>query len=225
MPRGGHNWKGSGIVEGTRAIDVMSLERGGYLAGPRLGSLQWASRDCSTASVLMTGGRNEIRLDYRVRSPGEDWQPVSQRIPVYWTSCRFGGQRPWLVCAVSTNGTYCGRRVAKLYGVGRLFACRHCYRLGYAVQRGRPIDRAHHRLARLHSKLAADYAGPDMPTPPKPKWMRWKTYWRIDQQIDAGRERLDVLFAAGAQRILTRLERAEHRSRRRRWTQDLRRLK
>jgi hypothetical protein len=59
----------------------------------------------------------------------------------------------------------------------------------------------------------------------KPKGMRWKTYWRIDQQIDAGRERLDVVFAAGAQRILTRLERAEHRSRRRRWTQDLRRLR
>ena len=34
---------------------------------------------------------------------------------------------------------------------GRLFACRHCYRLGYAIQRdGGPMDRAHHRL---HRKL------------------------------------------------------------------------
>ena len=30
---------------------------------------------------------------------------------------------------------YCGRRVAKLYCAGRLFACRNRYRLGYAIQR------------------------------------------------------------------------------------------
>ena len=101
----------------------------------------------------------------------------------------------------------------------------HCYRLGYAVRRGGQLDRAHHRLARLHLRLGADYAGPDMPIPPKPKWMRWKTYGRIHQQIDAGREQLDVVFAAGAQRILARLERSEHRSKRPRWTQDLRWLR
>ena len=48
----------------------------------------------------------------------------------------------------------------KLYGGGRLFACRHCYRLGYAVQRGGPMDRAHHNLGRLHRKLRANYDGP-----------------------------------------------------------------
>ncbi len=41
------------------------------------------------------------------------------------------------------------------------------------------MERAHHRLARLHRKLGADYDGPDMSPPPKPKWMRWKTYSRI----------------------------------------------
>jgi hypothetical protein len=34
-----------------------------------------------------------------------------------------------------------------------------------------------------------------------------------------------MVFTTGAQRILTRLERAEHRSRRQRWTRDLRRLR
>lgn len=225
MPRGGHNSRGGGTVDRTPALDVMGLERVGYLAGPRLGSLQWASRDGPTASVLVTGGRDAVRLNYKVRSSAEDWQPVSQRIPIQWTPCRFGGERPWFICDVSSNGVYCGRRVAKLYGGGRYFACRHCYHLGYAVQRGGPMDRAHHHLARLHSKLGADYAGPEMPTSPKPKWMRWKTYWRIDRQIAAGREHLDVVFMTGAQRILTQLERSEPRSRRRRWTRDLRRLK
>jgi hypothetical protein len=225
MPRGGHNRKGNGIVEGTRAIDVMSLERGGYLAGSRLGSLQWASRDSSTASVLLTGGRGAVRLDYRVRSRGEDWQPVSQVIPVHWTPCRFGGERPWFICDVSSNGVYCGRRVAKLYGGGRLFACRRCYRLGYAVQRGGPADRAHHHLACLHRKLGAAYADPSAPTPPKPKWMRWRTFSRITQRIEAANEQLDAIFMAGAERILARAERVKYRSRRRRWTRGLRRLR
>jgi hypothetical protein len=204
----------------------MRLERCGYLAGkPQPGSLQWTSRDGSTASVLVVGGRETVRLNYKVRPPGEDWQVVSQRIPIQWTPCRFGGERPWFICDVSSNGVYCGRRVAKLYGGGRLFACRHCYRLGYDVQRGGPLDRSHHHLARLHRKLGSDYGGPDMATPPKPKWMRWKTYSCIIQQIEAGQEQLDVVFMTGARRILARTERAKHHGRRRRWMRGLRRMK
>ena len=168
---------------------------------------------------------NAIILDYRIRSNGEDWQSVSQRVPIRWTSCRFGGERPWFVCDVHANGVYCGRRVAKLYGGGRLFACRYCYRLGYAIQRGGPMDRAHHNLGRLHRKLRADYDGPDMPPPPKPKWMRWKTYSRIARQIEAGQERLDVVFTIGAQRLLGRLEKSQQPRRSRRWTQCVRRLR
>src|SRR6185437_2205252 len=48
---------------------------------------------------------------------------------------------PWFVCSVAANGAYCGREVTKLYGAGRLFACRHCYRLGYASQQ----ESAHQR--------------------------------------------------------------------------------
>jgi hypothetical protein len=195
----------------------MKLARAGYLVGPQLGNWQWSYRDGSIASVLVTGGRDIVTLDYRVLR-GEDWDSVNQRIPIRWTPCRFGGERPWFVCNVMANGVDCGRHVARLYSGGRLFACRHCYRLGYAVQRGGSMDRVHHRLARLHRKLAAGYAGPDMSTPPKPKWMRWKTYSRITQQIEAGKEQLDAAFMTGAQRIFTRLERAVHRSRRRRWT-------
>jgi hypothetical protein len=111
---------------------------------------------------------------------------------------------------------YCGRQVAKLYGAGRLFACRHCYRLGYAVQRGGPMDRAHHRLARLHRKLGSDYEGPAALPPAKPKWMRSRTYSRIAGQIEAGEKHLDLVWLSGAQRLLARIERSERRRRVRR---------
>jgi hypothetical protein len=211
MSRGGHNWKGSGTVEGARCLDVMKLARAGYLASSRIGSWQWAYRGDTTATIGITSGRDEITLDYRVRSGGDDWESIKQRVAIHGTPCRFGGERPWFLCNVWAGGVYCGRRVAKLYGVGRLFACRHCYRLGYAVQRGGPMDRAHHRLACLHRKLDADYHGPDGIPPPKPKWMRWQTYSRIAADIEASEEHLDQVFTIGAQRILARIDRSKHR--------------
>jgi hypothetical protein len=211
MSRGGHNWKGSRTVEGSRSLSVMKLARAGYLSGSWLGSWQWTYGDATTASIVIAGARDAITLDYRIRSGGEDWQSVHQRVPIRWTPCRFGGERPWFVCAVHADGVYCGRQVAKLYGAGRLFACRHCYRLGYAIQRDGPMDRAHHRLRRLHRKLGADYDGPDGMPPRRPKWMRFRTYDRVVQQIEAGEEHLDHVFMVGAQRIFARIDKLERR--------------
>ncbi len=211
MARGGHNWKGRGTVEGARPLDVIKVARAGYLSGLRVGGWQWTRQDRTTAFIGITGGRQAITLDYRIKSGGEDWQPVHQRVPIRWTSCRFGGERPWFVCDVFANGAHCGRQVAKLYGAGRLFACRNCYGLGYAVQRGGVMDRAHHRLARLQWRLGADYDGPDGPPPPRPKWMRQCTYQRVVQQIENGEDHLNAVFVAGAQRLLGRLERSEQR--------------
>jgi hypothetical protein len=216
MSRGGHNRKGGGTVESTRSLDVMRLSRAGFLSGWRRANWQWTYNDGTRAWIGIEDGRDEITLRYRFRSYGHEWKSVEQRVPIRWTPCRFGGERPWFICDARTNGIYCGRKVAKLYGGGRLFGCRHCYRLGYAVQRGGPMDNAHHHLARLHRKLSADYDGPEMPLPRKPKWMRWKTYSRVAREIEEGQERLDMAFIVGAQHILARLERSDRHPRRRR---------
>ena len=123
MSRGGYNWKGGGTVDGTRSLDVMKLAHAGYLGGSKMGTWQWSYNDGSVASVLISGGRDTITLDYRFISSREDVQPVKQRIPIQWTPCRFGGERAWFICDVMTSGIHCGRRVAKLYNGGRLFAC------------------------------------------------------------------------------------------------------
>jgi hypothetical protein len=213
MSRGGHNWKGGDTVEGTRSLSVMRLAREGVLGSSRLHSWGWTYGDGSSASIGIRGGRDRITLEYRIRSGQEDWQTVAQPIPISWECCRFGGERPWFVCAVSANGKYCGRRVAKLYGAGRLFACRQCYRLGYRIQRENPMERAHLRLARLHRKLNAEYEGPDWPLPRKPKWMRQGTYARISRQIEDRQEHLEAVFETGLQRIVSRLEKAEAKRR------------
>src|SRR5690242_14686203 len=115
MARGGHNWKGSGTVEGTRSLHVMRLARTGIFASTELARWQWTYRDGTCATIEIGGGRGHIVLRYRYKSYARDWETVEQRVPIRWTRCRFGGQRPWFICAVRTNGTYCGRNVAKLY--------------------------------------------------------------------------------------------------------------
>jgi len=211
MSRGGHKWKGSGMIEGTRSLDAMKLARAGYLCGSGSGGWQWSYQDGSTASIGISRGRDAINLKYRFQSNGGEWQSVEQCVPIRWTPCRFGGERPWFICGVHCNGVYCGRQVTKIYGGGKLFACRHCYRLGYQVQRGGPMEQAHHRLRRLHQRLGANYDGPDGLPPPRPKWMRWRTYEQIVRQIQDGEDHLDVVFMAGAQGILARIERSEQR--------------
>ncbi|PLS86916.1 MAG: hypothetical protein CYG60_04715 [Actinobacteria bacterium] len=52
-------------------------------------------------------------------------------IPLSWTRCNFGGQRPWFSCP----GSGCGRRVAILYGPTLPLLCRVCRGLAYASQR------------------------------------------------------------------------------------------
>jgi hypothetical protein len=47
-------------------------------------------------------------------------KPFFQRVPVTWTPCHLGGQRPWFLCeGVQRRG--CGRRTAILYAGGGWF--------------------------------------------------------------------------------------------------------
>ena len=125
---------GKNTVEGCRSIDVLEWHRRGYLQTPLWFSWTWTRDGERVASINVENQRRSVTLKYRSRSYGEDWSDVEQRVAIEWTPCRFGGERPWFMCSVAANGVYCGRRATKLYGAGRLFACRHCYRLAYASQ-------------------------------------------------------------------------------------------
>ena len=47
-----------------------------------------------------------------------------------------------------------------------------------------PVDRAHRAQARIKARLIGDH-DPDLwELPPKPKWMRWTTYSRLEEKYD-----------------------------------------
>jgi hypothetical protein len=113
-----------------------------------------------------------------------------------------GGLRPWFRCAVHSNGRYCGRRVAKLYAAGELFACRHCYGLAYESQQ----EPMHQRGLGKAQKIRMQMGGSQNmfePFPDKPKGMHWLTYDRLRSACDVAETRSTM----GMMRFVDRLQR------------------
>ena len=179
---------GRTTVESCRSIDVLYWNRLGYLESPRRFSWAWTSNGEQVASIHVETHHDFVTLTYRSRSNGDDWTDVEQRIAVAWTPCRFGGERPWFVCSVASNGVYCGRRATKLYGADRLFACRHCYQLAFASQQESAHQRGLWKSQKIRMRLGGS-ANMFDEFPSKPKGMHWRTYDRLQSLHDAAEER------------------------------------
>ena len=124
-------------------------------------------------------------------------EKVQEPVSLEWSACNFGGERPWFVCP----GAGCGRRMAKLYGPGKYFLCRHCYDLVYESQRENRTYRALHKAQAIRERLGGS-ANMTMPFPEKPKGMHWRTYERLWwEHHEAEMEQL-----AGMREWLDRLE-------------------
>src|SRR5436190_9275364 len=98
-----HSGNGKNTVEGCRSIDVLEWHRLGHLQLPGCFSCAWASDSECVASIDVQAQRHFVALKYRSRSCNHNWSDPVQRIPIAWTTCRFGGERPWFVCPVRSQ--------------------------------------------------------------------------------------------------------------------------
>ncbi|MGI5818391.1 MAG: hypothetical protein ACOX9R_09875 [Armatimonadota bacterium] len=181
--RGSGSWYRSRSYEttaGLRQLDVRQLDREGALRTGR--ETRWEWRDArtgeQTAWILITGGRDAITLDYKIRRQGEEWQEVAEHVPLERTPCNYGGSRPWFRCPGVVNGVPCERRVAILYGAGRYFLCRHCYDLRYETQYMHEADRLRAKAQAIHERLGGD-GNLVWGFPPRPRGMHRRTYERL----------------------------------------------
>lgn len=176
------------------SIDVRYLHRRDLLKPGRCFSLRWsrAGRETGSIRVMVAGdGRpasargERVVLLYRHRLPGGEWEDVTEPVPLGWTPCNFGGERPWFLCPGIRPGSSagCGRRVAVLYGPGKYFLCRHCYGLSYKSQRENKVFRALHKAQAVRERLGGS-ASMLEPFPEKPKGMHWRTYERLREEHD-----------------------------------------
>lgn len=124
-----------------------------------------------------------------------------QRYNVHLTRTpqRFGGFRWWFQCP------YSGKRAVKLFLPlgGYRFWCREAYRLGYASQREDAKGRAQLQAERIYRRLGGNGHWMDDP-PPKPKWMRWRTYDRQVARLEQNCARFDNAWSAGIGKLMSR---------------------
>ena len=64
-------------------------------------------------------------------------------------------------------------------------------RVAYASQFADPDNRAHIGQAKIKSRLIADLDLDEWDLPPRPKWMRWRTYNQYVKRYDAYEEILN----------------------------------
>src|SRR5689334_3558093 len=92
-------------------IDVRALHRKGYLRPGSQFAVQ-SSRGQEVGIIAGSAERDSLVL-LGVAEPGGEVHP-GQIIKVAWTSCHYGGMRPWFMCP-SQN---CALRAAILYDTG-----------------------------------------------------------------------------------------------------------
>ena len=126
-----------GNVEDFQAFDVHVLHRVGALQ-EALVTFPWVSFRWPGLVHLRA---NKWRVDIEFR------HGATQRIPVVWTSCHFGGWRPWFMCG------RCSQRVGKLYSTGVALHCRRCLSLWYSSQRRGAKSRRYLRALKLRLRL------------------------------------------------------------------------
>src|SRR5580704_17647935 len=143
-------------------MDVNKLHREGSLQPGWVGGLQWTCDGEEFAAINLRADAAGLHLTYRVRGGGE-WEDLAETVRIVRLPCRFGGARPYFICPGVVNGISCIRRVAKLYGPGPYFVCRHCCRLAHASQSEAAWDRELRRAEEIRQRLGA--AIPTQPLP------------------------------------------------------------
>ncbi|MBS1169616.1 MAG: hypothetical protein H6R01_534 [Burkholderiaceae bacterium] len=159
-------------------LDVRWLQRSGLLELGKDSTLTWRRNGEPTGNINIISEGHHLRLIYKHRRPGREWQDEDYSIRLEWTPCHFGGLRAWFICPA--NG--CGKRIAILYG-GAIFLCRHCHRLAYSCQRERGYDRLARKADKIRDRLGWE-AGILNGRGTKPKGMHRRTYLRLRWQHD-----------------------------------------
>ncbi len=114
---------------------------------------------------------------------------LDQRIDLVTQSRHFGGRQWYFECPVTHR--HCS--VLWLPPGATRFCSRQTWRrqVAYASQFADPDNRAHLGKAKIKSRLIADLDPDEWALPPKPKWMRWRTYNKHVERFDAYEAILD----------------------------------
>jgi hypothetical protein len=171
------------------SLHLNKLRRGGLVqsAGTiRTGRIFW--RDHSgeeIANAIITAGTGQYRGSLRIQLGSLDqWVELETQIR------HFGGRQWYFVCPVTHR--HCS--VLWMPPGGSRFCSRHAWKgqVAYASQFESPADRAHRGKAAIKARLIGECDPDEWELPPKPRWMRWRTYAKHVEKFNHYEELLDL---------------------------------
>ena len=157
------------ISEHCQRIDIRQWRKRGYLVGTWHFIWRWNVGGEPAGSTGVIVGDHQVTLRYTVHRDTDE--SVVQHIDRRAVPCGFGGWRHYFACP------RCSRSVELLYLASGRFHCRHCARVSYAIENLDKQWRADRRYRALETRLNEDGS--------KPPRMRWKTYNRICERLEA----------------------------------------
>ncbi|WP_108683293.1 hypothetical protein [Methyloceanibacter sp. wino2] len=168
-------------LEDGLKLDLNELVRDGF--GPRdnepvVFRTEWTSnRTGPKASAgMIIQKHDEDRASLRVLFPGR----FEQRVELITQPRHFGGRQWYFVCPIT------GRKCSVLWqppGAHR-FCSRQAWgnQVAYQTQFETPFDRAITAREKVKDRLIGDLDRRAWDLPPKPKWMRLRTYERLAEK-------------------------------------------
>ena len=138
-------------VQSLRCIDSRQMTKQDIFLEGNQGSYYWSDAETKeiNASINYRYQHQVLTLSY---SSGE--KSFNYSIRVDQSACNYGGVRLWFICP----SPQCMKRVAKLYmGSSKVFACRHCNKLNYAIQQMAEKDKARYHMYKMRDKLGWSY--------------------------------------------------------------------
>ncbi len=201
---GSGNHGGKPSVEDGLKLDLHHLIRqGSFRRGATVtGSLAWTDgytgeqRASIGYEAHMGDERGWVRLRYTTTSHWTGQQTQHDyTVELTTTPQPFGGRRWWWVCPRRRD------LVAKLYmpSGGTTFASRKAHRLAYRCQRQSPYDRAISQGFKHRQRLGAK-GGIGDPID-RPKGMRWATFDRKMEQVEAAEAVCNARLFRAVQRL------------------------
>lgn len=164
------------LAEEWRAIDLAELRRHGmldpdyYAKHRRIPALTWTRYE-KTERLGVLADRKGVTFIKR----NETGQHSRLFVPYTFTPAQFDGYRRWFQCPA------CRKACRILYGYNGL-RCRRCQRLQYSSQYEPFSFRLLDRASKIRRRLGKSGNSGD-PIPPKPRYMRWAKYRRLEDRI------------------------------------------
>ncbi len=183
-------------------VDIRVLAREGALTSTGTfqgGGMVFSGRGLHLGTIRWTVTKDDhpaCSIRFEPRSPS--YRTTVQSFPIVFTSCTYGGQRPWFQCP------WCDRRAAIVYLAAGGFSCRRCAELPYRSQRQTEYDRALDRRDVWRAKFGAPPGfAPFVPV--KPPRQHWRTFVADVRRLRDAEQRVGELFVRDSIPLLERL--------------------